>query len=57
MTDTTLFHSIANPRRTTLMSVSAADAAAPHRETAPALTMVGSDDAGTCADGTCALPD
>ncbi|MFB8230189.1 hypothetical protein [Cellulosimicrobium sp. NPDC055967] len=59
MTDTTtnLYHSIANPRRTTLMSVSAADAAAPHRETAPTLTLVGADDAAVCVDGVCALPE
>ncbi|MFD4993756.1 hypothetical protein ACFWH7_03020 [Cellulosimicrobium cellulans] len=59
MTDTTtnLYHSIANPRRTTLMSVSAADAAAPHREAAPALTLVGADDAAVCVDGVCALPE
>lgn len=51
MTDTqeNLFHSIANPRRTTLMTVSAAEAAAP-------FTMVGSDDAAVCVDGVCALP-
>ncbi|MBD8079916.1 hypothetical protein [Cellulosimicrobium arenosum] len=58
MTDMTanVFHSTANPRRTTLISVSAAEAAAPQREAAAGLTMVGGD-AGTCADGTCALPD
>ncbi|KAJ8140338.1 hypothetical protein OY671_006472 [Metschnikowia pulcherrima] len=59
MTDTTtnLYHSIANPRRTTLMTVSAADAAAPHREPAPGLTLVGADDAAVCVDGSCALPE
>jgi hypothetical protein len=57
MTDTTLFHSLANPRRTTLMTVSAADAAAPHHEDAQPFTMVGSDDAGACVDGVCALPE
>ncbi|WP_251149830.1 hypothetical protein [Cellulosimicrobium sp. Marseille-Q4280] len=57
MTDTTLFHSIANPRRTTLMTVSAAEAAAPHHEDAQTFTMVGSDDAGACVDGVCALPE
>jgi len=59
MTDTTtnVYHSIANPRRTTLMSVSAADAAAPHRESAPPLTLAGADDAAVCVDGTCALPE
>ncbi|WP_426309818.1 hypothetical protein [Cellulosimicrobium sp. E-16] len=59
MTDTTtnLYHSIANPRRTTLMNVSAADAAAPHRESAPGLTLVGADDAAVCVDGVCALPE
>ncbi|MFF3065312.1 hypothetical protein ACFVQ3_12195 [Oerskovia sp. NPDC057915] len=53
MTDTiqeNLFHSIANPRRTTLVTVSAAEAAAP-------FTMVGSDDAAVCVDGVCALPE
>jgi len=57
MTDTTLFRSIANPRRTTLMTVSASDAAAPHHDEAPAFTMLGADDAGTCVDGVCALPE
>jgi hypothetical protein len=51
-----LHHSIANPRRTTLMSVSASQAAAPQRAD-HGFTMVGADDAGTCVDGTCALPD
>jgi len=61
MTDTTtnLYHSIANPRRTTLMTVSAADAAAPHQpqQSPPALRMVGADDAAVCVDGVCALPE
>ena len=59
MTDTTtnLYHSIANPRRTTLMSVGAADAATPHRESAPGLTLVGADDGAVCVDGVCALPE
>lgn len=57
MTDTTLFHSLANPRRTTLVSVSAAEAVAPQHEAAPSFTMVGSDDAGACVDGVCALPE
>ena len=58
MTDTTdLYHSIANPRRTTLMTVSAADAAAPHREGPSTLTMLGADDAAACVDGVCALPE
>jgi len=52
MTDTldSPFLSIANPRRTTLMSVSAAEAAAP-------FTMVGNDDGAVCVDGSCALPE
>ena len=53
MTDTmqdSPFHSIANPRRTTLVTVSAAEAAAP-------FTMVGSDDGAVCVDGVCALPE
>lgn len=62
MTDTTetLFHSIANPRRTTLVTVSAAEAAAPGapaHPAAPAFTMVGDAGAGTCVDGVCALPE
>jgi hypothetical protein len=60
MTDTTtnLYHSIANPRRTTLMTVSAADAATPHHDQpVPGLTLVGSDDAAMCVDGVCALPE
>ncbi len=60
MTDTTTnpFHSIANPRRTTLVNVSAADAAAPHPEQpAPGFTLVGADDAAVCIDGMCALPE
>lgn len=64
MTDTTanhqpaagLYHSIANPRRTTLLSLSASEAAAPQRAD-HGFTMVGSDDAGVCVDGTCALPE
>ena len=60
MTDmtTNLYHSIANPRRTTLLSVSPSDAAAPHREQpAPGLTLVGADDAAVCVDGACARPE
>ncbi|MBD5785109.1 hypothetical protein IF650_02845 [Cellulosimicrobium terreum] len=58
MTDSTHpFHSIANPRRTTLMTVTSAEAAAPQRDGGSAFTMVGVDDAGTCVDGVCALPE
>ncbi|MGH8965955.1 MAG: hypothetical protein ACRDXB_11600 [Actinomycetes bacterium] len=52
-------HSIANPRRTTRMSVSAAEAAAPHHD-APGderqLQLLG-DDGAVCVDGVCALPE
>ncbi|MFC8921945.1 hypothetical protein [Cellulosimicrobium sp. NPDC057127] len=51
-----LSRSIANPRRTTLVSVSASEAAAPQRAEG-GFTMVGPDDAGVCVDGTCALPE
>lgn len=56
MTDThdTLYRSIANPRRTTLVSLSAAEAATP--QSGPALQMLG-DDGGACVDGVCALPE
>ncbi|GAA1721020.1 hypothetical protein GCM10009809_15810 [Isoptericola hypogeus] len=60
------YHSIANPRRTTLVGRSAAEAAAPHAGTDEehGLQMLGStlrqaqDGAGgVCADGSCALPE
>lgn len=49
------YRSLANPRRTTLASLSVAAGAAPRTET-PALEMVG-DDAPLCVDGVCDLPD
>ncbi|WP_164545075.1 hypothetical protein [Antribacter gilvus] len=49
------YRSIANPRRVTLMDISAAEAAAPHKE-GPQLHMMG-DDAATCIDGVCAIPE
>ncbi len=51
-----LYHPIANPRRTTLLGRSVAEAAAPQRSD-HGFTMVGSDDAGVCVDGSCAIPD
>lgn len=48
------YRSIANPRRTTLMSISAAEAAAPNRE-AGHLHKLGDD--GVCIDGSCAIPE
>jgi hypothetical protein len=52
------YHSIANPRRTTLVGRSAAEAAAPHAGTDEehGLQMLG-DDGAVCADGSCALPE
>ncbi|MFD6176296.1 MULTISPECIES: hypothetical protein [unclassified Isoptericola] len=56
------YRSIANPRRTTLMSVSAAEAAAPHHggDERPlqllGLQMLG-DDGAVCVDGVCSLPE
>ncbi len=52
------YRSIANPRRTTLVGRSPAEAAAPHAGMGEehGLQMLG-DDAGLCADGSCALPE
>jgi hypothetical protein len=48
--------SIANPRRTTLVSLSAAEAAAPHHGDERPLQLLG-DDGAVCVDGVCALPE
>ncbi|MEU2200432.1 hypothetical protein [Isoptericola sp. NPDC019482] len=52
------YRSIANPRRTTLMTVSAAEAAAPHHHGADErpLQLLG-DDGAVCVDGVCSLPE
>lgn len=50
------YRSIANPRRTTLMTVSAAEAAAPHHAEERPLQLLG-DDGAVCVDGVCSLPD
>ncbi|MCF4120321.1 hypothetical protein L1785_04945 [Antribacter sp. KLBMP9083] len=49
------YRSIANPRRTQLVSMSAAEAAAPHADV-PHLKLVG-EDGPACVDGVCAIPD
>ncbi|MCA5891891.1 hypothetical protein LEP48_00810 [Isoptericola sp. NEAU-Y5] len=51
------YRSIANPRRTTLMSTSAAEAAEPHRATDDNRLQMLTDDGGVCVDGSCALPE
>ncbi|MGF0115097.1 hypothetical protein ACQFYA_02065 [Promicromonospora sp. Marseille-Q5078] len=50
--------SIANPRRTTLVSLSAAEAAAPHHGAGDErpLQLLG-DDGAVCIDGVCSLPE
>jgi len=48
--------SIANPRRTTLVSRTPAEAAAPRHGDDRPLQMLG-DDGAVCVDGSCALPD
>jgi hypothetical protein len=54
MTDDS-YRSIANPRRTTLVSASAAEAAAPRRDEKRLQLLA--DDGATCVDGACSLPD
>lgn len=49
------YRSIANPRRTTLVSANVAEAAAPRRDE-PSLQMLG-EDAGACVDGACSVTD
>lgn len=48
-------HSLANPRRTTLVGLAERDTAAPAGETA-SFTALG-DDAANCADGVCSIPE
>lgn len=53
----TPYRSIANPRRTTLVSMSAAEAAAPRTEvTHSRLTLV-ADDGPACVEGVCSIPE
>ena len=49
------YRSIANPRRTQLVSMSAAEAATPHTDV-PHLKLVG-EDGPACVDGVCSIPD
>ncbi|MFE6968460.1 hypothetical protein [Isoptericola sp. NPDC057653] len=51
------YRSIANPRRTTLMTVSAAEAAAPHHGGDERPLQLLGDDGAVCVDGVCSLPD
>jgi hypothetical protein len=49
------YRSIANPRRTTLSSVSASEVAAPRRDE-QSLQML-ADDGAACVDGACSVAD
>ena len=51
------YRSIANPRRTTLMTVSAAEAAAPHHGAEDRPLQLLGDDGAVCVDGVCSLPE